>query len=79
MTLTDIQNAIECRGNPRHYREVQDAIRVYDYLGGLGNDSFARETAWRGLALNIDVSDTDAAQLLARALARRATLRSNGQ
>ncbi len=77
MTLTDIRNAVECKGEHalKRYAAVQDAIRVYDYLGGLGNDAIARETARRGLEAELVVSDMDAAQLLAGALARRATLK----
>ncbi len=79
MTLTDIRNAIECRGGLRQYDAIRDAVAVYDYLGGLGNDAIARETARRGLESDLSVSDMDAAQLLAGALARRATLRSLAQ
>jgi hypothetical protein len=77
MTLTDIRNATECRTSTRHYAAIRDAIAVYDYLGGLGNDAVARETARRGLEAELSLSDMDAARLLAGALARRATLRRN--
>ncbi len=75
MTLTDIRNAIECKGTARQYRAVQDAMRVYDYLGGLRNDHEARRAACFGLEADLSVSDMDAARLLADALARRATLK----
>ncbi len=79
MTLTDMKNAMECKSTTRQYVAVQDAIRVYDYLGGLGNDTLARDTARLGLEKDLSLTDMQAAQLLAGALARRATLRRNGE
>ncbi len=76
MTLTDMQNAIECRSTAREYAAVQQAMLVYDYMGGLSNDEHARAAACFDLEANLGIPDLDAAQLLAGALSRRATLRS---
>lgn len=76
MTATEKLDVIECKSSARAYLAVTEATHVYDNLGGLRNDARARAAACSRLQKYMAVSDLDAAELIAGALARRAHLRS---